>query len=296
MYKLLQIGAVLLYVLLSGICFLCSLALSGVYISWFTFFTAMTGWTLFCFLSIYILGPLNLFFYGHIRLPVFEEEKRLMGCFEEVLKSAGCPKKFRLRIAESDGPEVFACGTNIIAISKPLMNELTDDELKGIMAHELGHLASSDTMISRAFGTASLLPRAVCRIVSLTSLSLKKLALLLPLVGLILFAIFLFLFFFKPLHLMPVIAIVLFILTFSLLDRIFRWLRLTLSRLCEYRQDAYTHKLGHGAGLRDALKKLAKMEPQRVNIYFTLMHSTQPVIYHRIRRLEILEGMRDNFS
>jgi len=38
---------------------------------------------------------------------------------------------------------------------------------------------------------------------------------------------------------------------------------------------------------------LAKMEQQQVNIYFTLMHSTQPVIYNRIRRLEMLEGMRD---
>lgn len=291
MYKLFQTGAVLAYVLLTCTCLLFVLSLSGVYISWFTFFAAMTGWTLFCFLSVFILGPLNLFFYGHVRRPILEEEKRLKGCFAEVLRNTGHTQKIRLRIAESDGPEVFACSTNVIAISKPLMNELTDDELKGVMAHELGHLMSRDIMISRAFGTASHLPRIVGRIISLV----RKLTLLPPLIGLLLPAIFLFLFLFRIMHLMPVIAIMLFVLTFSLLDRTFRWLQFALSRQCEYRQDAYAHKLGYGAGLRDALKKLAKMEPQRVNIYFTLMHSTRPVIYNRIRRLEMLEGMRDKY-
>jgi Zn-dependent protease with chaperone function len=255
----------------------------------------MTGWALFCFSSIHTLAPLNLFFYGHIRLPVLEEGKRLRDCLADVLKNAGCQKKFGLRISESDAPEAFACGGNVIAISKPLMNELTDDELKGILAHELGHLVSGDLLISRAFVTAGLLPEAVYRLVCLISMILKKLALFMLLIALALLAVFLFLFFFKPLLLMPVIAAGLFLITFSVLNRLFHWLLLALSRQCEYRQDAYAHKLGHGAGLRDALKKLAKMERQRVNIYYTLMYSTRPVIYNRIRRLEVLEGMRDEY-
>jgi Zn-dependent protease with chaperone function len=93
--------------------------------------------------------------------------------------------------------------------------------------------------------------------------------------------------------LMPVIAMALFLLTFSLLDRLFRWLRLVLSRQCEYRQDAYAHRLGYGRGLRDALKKLAQYGREQVNAYFILMNGTRPVIYQRIRRLEKLEGMRE---
>jgi len=248
----------------------------------------MAGWALFCFLSVYIRGPLNLFFHGRIRQPVLEEETRLQDCFAEVLTSTGCQKKFRLRISESDTPEAFACNNNVIAISRPLMSELTDDELKGVMAHELGHLMSRDTMVSWAFATAGQLPRLVWRITLLFGRFLWRMA------GLILLTLFL-LFLFKPLLLMPVIAIVLFLVTFSFLSRLFQWLRLALSRQCEYRQDAYAHKLGYGAGLRDALKKLAKMGQQRVNIYFILMHSTHPVIYNRIRRLEALEGMRDSY-
>lgn len=295
MYKFLQTGAVLAYVLLTCCCFLFSLALSGVYISRLTFCTAMTGWAAFCFSSIHTLAPLSLFFYGHIRLPVLEEEKRLLDCLGDVLKNTGCQKKFGLRISESDAPEAFACGGNVIAISQSLMNELTDDELKGIMAHELGHLVSGDLMVSRAFVTAGLLPEAVYRLVSTISVVLRKMILFVPLIGVLLSATFIFLLFFKPLLLMPVIAAGLFLITFSLLNRLFHWLQLALSRQCEYRQDAYAHKLGHGAGLRDALKKLAKMEQQRVTIYFTLMYSKRPVIYHRIRRLEVLEGMRDKY-
>jgi Zn-dependent protease with chaperone function len=175
------------------------------------------------------------------------------------------------------------------------MNELTDDELKGVLAHELGHLVSGDLMVSGAFATAGLLPAAVYRLVFLISVVLRKMILFVPLIGLLLLAIFIFFLFFKPLFLMPVVAAGLFLITFFVLNRLFHWLRLALSRQCEYRQDVYAHKLGHGAGLRDALKKIAKMEQQRVNVYFTLMYSTRPVIYNRIRRLEVLEGMRDKY-
>lgn len=287
MYKILQIGLVMLYVLLTGCCALFVLALSGVYISWLTFYAAMAAWVIFCSLSVYILGPLRLFFHGHLRLPILEEEVRLKDCFMEVLKSAGCEKNFRLRIVEVEEEEVFACNNNVIAVSRSLLKSLTDEELKGIMAHELGHLLSKDTTISWAFVTAGDLPgmvRRLCR---------APVLLILPFIGLVLVTSFV-LFLFKPMLLMHVIAVILFLLTFWLLDRLFLWLRLFLSRQSEYRQDAYAHRLGYGAGLRDALKKMAQYGREQVNAYFILMNGTRPIIYHRIRRLEALEGMRDS--
>jgi heat shock protein HtpX len=286
MNKTLQIALVAFYVSLTGFCFLLSLAISGVYISWFTFYVVMAGWLLFCFLSVHILGPLRLYFHGRLRKPIMEEEARLQDCFTEVLQRAGCVKKFRLRIAEVEGEEAFACNNNVIAISKAMLDRLTDEELKGVLAHELGHLMSKDTMVSWAFVTASDLPRMVRRVFGMLGPIIRRL-LALTLILLII------LFLFRPMLLMPVIAMVLFLVTFSLLDRLFRWLRLVLSRQCEYKQDAYAHRLGYGAGLRDALKKLAQYGRERVNAYFILMNGTHPVIYHRIRRLEKLEGMRE---
>jgi Zn-dependent protease with chaperone function len=286
MYKFLQIGVVTSYVLLTGFCFLLMLAISGVRISDLIFFITMTGWVLFCFCAVYIRGPLQLFLRGRVRRPTFEEEARLQDCFTEVLRNTGSQKKFRLRIHESDGIEAYACSTNVIAISGPLMNHFTDEELKGVLAHELGHLMSRDLMISWAFGTASDLPRLVGRISSIFGKILWRMT------GLLLLTLF-FLFLFKPAFVMPLISVTLFLVTFSLLNRLFNWLRLALSRLCEYRQDAFAHQLGFGMGLRNALKKLARMNEQPVNIYYVLMHSTHPVIYNRIRKLEALEGMRD---
>src|SRR5882757_8313565 len=191
MYKILQIGLVTLYVLLTGFSFLFVLALSGVYISWLTFYAAMAAWVIFCSLSVYILGPLHLFFHGRLRQPILEEEVRLKDCFMEVLNSAGCRKNFRLRIVEVENEEALACNNNVIAVSKTLLNRLTDEELKGVLAHELGHLMSKDTMISWAFVTAGDLPGMVRRIYRLIRL------LILPIAGLVLVTSFV-LFLFRP--------------------------------------------------------------------------------------------------
>jgi heat shock protein HtpX len=286
MNKTFQIALVALYVSLTGFCFLLSLAISGVYISRLTFYAAMAGWLLFCFLSVHFLGPVYLYFHGRLREPILEEEARLQDCFGEVLQRASCVKKFRLRIAEVEGEEAFACNNNVIAISKAMLDRLTDEELKGVLAHELGHLMSKDTTVSWAFVTASDLPALVHRVFVILRPIIRRL-LILALITLVM------LFLFKPMLLMPVIAMTLFLVTFSLLDRLFRWLRLVLSRQCEYKQDAYAHQLGYGTGLRDALKKLAQYGREQVNAYFILMNGTQPVIYQRIRRLEKLEGMRE---
>jgi heat shock protein HtpX len=286
MNKTLQIALVAFYVSLTGFCFLLSLAISGVYISWLTFTVAMAGWLLFCFSSVHILAPVYLYFHGRLRQPMLEEETRLQDCFTEVLSKAGCVKKFRLRIAEVEGEEAFACNNNVIAISKAMLDRLTNEELKGVMAHELGHLMSKDTTVCWAFVTASDLPALVRRVFALLRPIIRRLLVLTLLTWVMLFL-------FKPMLLMPVIAMALFLVTFSVLDRLFRWLRLMLSRQCEYKQDAYAHRLGYGAGLRDALKKLAQYGREQVNAYFILMNGTRPVIYQRIRRLERLEGMRE---
>ena len=83
-----------------------------------------------------------------------------------------------------------------------------------------------------------------------------------------------------------VIPVILFVLLFAVLNRIFRFFALLLSRLVEYRQDAFAFRLGYGEGLRRALLKLADGGEPVVNRYFIVFHSTHPVIYHRIRRLE----------
>jgi heat shock protein HtpX len=289
MYTIIRTGLVAVYVLLTGVCFLFVLSLFGLYISWGTLILTLAGWGLFCFLSVYFLGPVHLFFRGRLRKPILEEETRLRGCFADVLKSAGCMKQCRLRIIEEKEEESFVFGGHTIAVSVSLLNNLTDEELKGLMAHELGHLISKDTMIAWAFMTASDLPRMVRRcLFAWRLLTRRVLILLVPLALLILIVLFLF----RSKWVLPVMGTILLLLLSAMLEGLFRWLGRMLSRRCEYRQDAFAHRLGYGAGLRDALKKMARQGREQVNAYYILMHGTSPVIYDRIRRLERLLGMR----
>ncbi|HVU55573.1 MAG TPA: M48 family metalloprotease [Puia sp.] len=280
MCKIIRIGLVALYAFLIGFSFLLSLAISGVFISWWTLTIAMTAWLLTCWLSVYFISPIHLFFHGRLRPPIMEEEARLQGCLTEVLKSASCEKKFCLRIVEEKEEKILSFGHDTIAISASLLKELTDEELKGVMAHELGHLISRDTMVSWAFATAGRLPRTL-------RLSSHLLALL-PMMALIYFIVQ----FFSTTGMFIVGAASIFVVTSILLDLVFTWLDLLLLRQREYNQDAFAHRLGYGRGLRDALVKLAQAGEQQVNAWFIFLHSRNPVIYHRIRRLEQLLAWR----
>lgn len=280
MYKIIRIGLVALYVFLIGFLFLLMLATSGVFISWWTFAVAMTAWTLACWMSVYYLSPVHLFFHGRLRPPIMEEEARLQGCLQEVEKSASCEKKFCLRMVEEKEEKVISFGYDTIAISASLLKELTDEELKGVMAHQLGHLISRDTMVSWAFATAHHLPKKLRR-----SSLLLKLLILLP-------GAFFIVGFFSNKLIFPIGAAWMFLVSSVLLDLLFSWLHLQLLRQREYHQDEFAHHLGYGRGLRDALVKLAQASEQQVNAWVNLLYGRTPVIYHRIRRLEQLLAWR----
>lgn len=286
MCKLMQTALVILYILLIVSLFLLILRLSGVYISWMAFFITFTGWLLFCFTAVHFQAAPYLFFRGNLRKPILEEEVRLTDCLNEVLQNAGCQKKFRLRIIETKEYDRLAYGTDIIAISRSLLLRLTDEELRGILAHESGHLLSKDTTVCQAFVTASLLPQLLFWPIRLKMLQI------IPLTCLSILLIF-FTALFKPMLLLFILTTLLLLLIFYLLHRLFCWLMLIISRLTEYRQDLFAHQSGHGAGLMNALKKIADYGSERVNIYFILMNGHAPIIYNRIRKLEALEGMRD---
>jgi Zn-dependent protease with chaperone function len=99
--------------------------------------------------------------------------------------------------------------------------------------------------------------------------------------------VLLFCYLLSRIHLLKaVIPVILFVVVFSVFNRVFGFLTLMLSRLAEYRQDAFAFRLGYGDELRKVLEKLAASSEPVVNRYYIVMHSTHPVIYNRIRRLE----------
>ena len=287
MSKYFSAGLVLLYVILTILCFLLVLVLSGVRISDVAGWLIVAGWVAFCFCSAYFFTGTYLFFGFRLRKPMVAEAEKLEPAFREVAERARLRKTVKLRIEESKEWNAFAVGTRTIAVSKRMLADLTEDELKGTLAHELGHLVSFDTIVIAAYVMAGRLPRMMGYVFRVI-MSAMSLSLSFGIAGLLVLGVVFYL-----LHLLQaVIAILLFVLLFALLNRIFRFFSLLLMRLTEYRQDAFAQQLGYGKGLRDTLEKITYKGEQYVNPYFIVFKSSHPMIYNRIRRLEKMEQLQ----
>jgi Zn-dependent protease with chaperone function len=291
MTRYFKFALVFLYILLTILGLLLVLILSGIHIAGLTRWLIVAGWIVYCSSSAWLFTDLNLYF-SQVRLPIRSEEERMISAFTTVSKNAGSHPQIRLRVIESDEWNAFAIGVRTIAISKAMLRDLSPNELEGVMAHELGHIISYDTIIAAAYVQARFLTygitivfRWIAGVLTFGFRKQRRPRLSHGVIWLVFAAILLY-----YLHFLP---LTLFVITFAILNRIFRLFDLLLSRLTEYRQDAFAHRLGFGKDLRDVLEKLAQQREQPVSPYFIAFHGTHPIIYNRIRRLEQLEDAED---
>ena len=61
-----------------------------------------------------------------------------------VAKDSSLAKKIHFFISDDEAPNAFATGRKTVCITEGLL-ELGDEEIKGVLAHEFGHLANKDT-------------------------------------------------------------------------------------------------------------------------------------------------------
>ncbi|WP_338668537.1 zinc metalloprotease HtpX [Pseudodesulfovibrio methanolicus] len=68
----------------------------------------------------------------------------------EMAQAAGIPKP-RIVLIPQDAPNAFATGRNpqnaVVAVTRGIVNILDPDELRGVLAHELGHIVNRDILI-----------------------------------------------------------------------------------------------------------------------------------------------------
>jgi heat shock protein HtpX len=85
-----------------------------------------------------------------------EDAPQLHQIVEELALEAGIPKP-RIYIIPDDSPNAFATGRNpehaAVAATQGIMRLLTPAELKGVLAHELGHVRNRDILISTIAAT-----------------------------------------------------------------------------------------------------------------------------------------------
>ena len=75
---------------------------------------------------------------------------------EEMAQRGGLPKP-RIYLIPSETPNAFATGRNpehaVVAVTKGILRLLSPDELKGVLAHELGHVKNRDILIGSIAAT-----------------------------------------------------------------------------------------------------------------------------------------------
>ncbi len=84
------------------------------------------------------------------RLVTPQQAPELHGIVDRVCALADMPKP-RIAISPTDLPNAFATGRNsehaVLCVTSGLMNRLNPEELEGVIAHELSHVAHKDVMV-----------------------------------------------------------------------------------------------------------------------------------------------------
>lgn len=79
-----------------------------------------------------------------------EEHRQLLNVVEEMRIASGLPRTPKAYVMESAGRNAFAAGRRpeegVVAVTTGLLASLTREELQGVVAHEMAHIRSRDTL------------------------------------------------------------------------------------------------------------------------------------------------------
>jgi Zn-dependent protease with chaperone function len=223
---------VLAYVFLTIVILLVVLIVAGVRIADFGRWMILVGWIAICPGGVVLVERLWPLFSPVYRRPILAEEERLNLLMGEVQHRVGSRMRIRFLVCGDAEMPTRSLGYRTVVIQSGVLPLVSDGELRGILAHELGHLRDGDRVMEAAWFTAGLLARlfrGVCLLigrgfgVSIVAGLLLAGVLFLVLIGL---------------------------LPFFLLDGVVRAFRWGLRRQIDYRQDAFAFRAGCGDGLR----------------------------------------------
>ena len=211
-----------------------------------------------------------------------EEAPRLYEIVEDLARRDGIPMP-RLYVSPEAQPNAFATGRGpnhaVVAVTQGILQVLDDDELRGVLAHELSHVRNRDILIGSVAAAVALMITFVARIAMFSAIFGGGDNEGGNIFGLLAMAI-----------LAPIAA---------------GLLQMALSRSREYQADASgAHLIGEGEPLARALQKIeaaAKRTPMDVNpaeatayiinplsgrkVNFANLFSTHPPTEERIARL-----------
>ena len=110
-----------------------------------------------------IMNFVSYFFSDKIALAMYRAQPitrddlpRVYNIVERLAQKVGLPTP-KVYLIPNDSPNAFATGRNpnhaSVAVTQGILGLLTDDELEGVIAHELGHVRNRDILISSIAAT-----------------------------------------------------------------------------------------------------------------------------------------------
>lgn len=110
-----------------------------------------------------VLNFVSYFYSDKIALAMYraqpvtrEELPRAYQIVERLTQKVGIPMP-KIYVIPTDSPNAFATGRNpshaSVAVTQGILNLLNDEELEGVLAHELGHVRNRDILISSIAAT-----------------------------------------------------------------------------------------------------------------------------------------------
>jgi len=205
------------------------------------------------------------------------EKNRLMPLFEDVYRRAieNDPKlsrKINLYIQEDMDINAFAFGRGTLVLTKGSIELLSDECLKGLMAHEFGHFSHFDTMVILIAYVGnifmSLLMKFIRGIARILLFIVRK----------------------KDATYAIVFKIVYWIIhgVYSSILFVGDLILMATSREHEYMADGFAHKCGFGNELKDVLYQIQQVSMSSPGSVVEQLRSTHPPLGKRIERLEKL--------
>ncbi len=110
-----------------------------------------------------IMNFVSYFYSDRIALAMYraqpvsrEQMPRVYDTVERLTQKIGIPMP-KIYVIPTDSPNAFATGRNpqhaSVAVTEGILNLLNDEELEGVLAHELGHVNNRDILISSVAAT-----------------------------------------------------------------------------------------------------------------------------------------------
>ncbi len=225
-----------------------------------------------------IAQRINLWLMGARKAKGAELERLQNAMFQICSVNGNSLNAYKLYVMDKEYCNAFAFGDEHICVTRPLLTALNDNELAGILAHEVGHLHNGDTNIS-----IYLAGMDFCGNLALNLLiGITKVCEILSYI---------------PIPFMSIL-IAIFSLAIAIPTMLVQFLvcvpanlvMLFFSRRDEYKADRYACDVGLGKGLYDGLACICSGEAKPG--FFDRMWSTHPVTEKRLNKIKQIIAKR----